>query len=380
MESLSDFILYVFVGFTLINCFFYVYLSRFCLNAEKNDLPDQVDLPPISIVICAKNEAKNLKNNIPFLLQQDYPKFEILLINDVSSDSTLEVMQDFARLSPAINIVDIACDDRHLHIPTAGSGGKKYALTQGIKNAKYPHLLFIDADCHPISDKWIRKMASGFSGKKSIVLGYGAYKKIKTSLLNKIIRFETLLTAIQYFGYAEHKNPYMGVGRNLGYTKTLFKRHRGFQTHEQVASGDDDLFINMAATATNTSIVYEKISHTLSEPKKTWRAWFRQKRRHTDVSHLYRTKHKLQLTGFYISQFIFITLFVPIAFIDHFSLAITVFIIMRYAIVWTVIAFGAEKLGEKDLIYYFPLIELFLIPLQLSIFISNLICTQKNWS
>ena len=287
-------------------------------------------------------------------------------------------MQGFANAHPNIQITNVPSQNHFGTMPYEKGESKKHALSLGIKNAKYEHLLFIDADCRPATPYWIKAMASGFTKGKSIVLGYGAYEKQNTGL-NMIIRFETLLTAVQYFGYAKNHNPYMGVGRNLCYTKSLFKKQGGFRAHAHVNAGDDDLFVNAAATATNTALVYKKAAHTLSVPKKTWVSWFRQKRRHTGVAQFYKPKHQMQLALFYLSQLIFLTLFIPLLF-STFIAPVLVILLIRYAVVWVIMGYGGEKLGEKGLIYFFPLIEIFLVPLQLSIFISNHFSTPKTWN
>src|SRR5690606_28466257 len=182
---------------------------------------------------------------------------------------------------------------------------KKYALTLGIKAAKHTHLLFTDADCKPLSKYWISEMSACFSDNKSIVLGYGSYSKVKKSLLNKLIRFETFLTAIQYFSFAKIGMPYIGVGRNMSYTKEAFFNTNGFMSHMYIRSGDDDLFINQIATAQNTEICFSIESFTESTPKKTYKEWLIQKRRHITTANHYKTKHKLLLALFYTSNMLF---------------------------------------------------------------------------
>src|SRR5690606_19950607 len=175
---------------------------------------------PISVIVCAKNEAENIKKFVPLLLEQDYPTFELVLIDDASIDETRELLEAFEKQYSNVKLVKVDNNE-------AFWGNKKYALTLGIKAAKYEYLLFTDADCYPISKHWIKNMSSNFTLKKTIVLGYGAYEKVKNSFLNKIIRFETLLTATQYFAWAKIGKPYMGVGRNLAYKKEEFFRVRG---------------------------------------------------------------------------------------------------------------------------------------------------------
>ena len=207
-------IFYIFLfSFSILIHFYLFIFSKFSFakaNSTKSSFPS------ISVIICARNEAENLKNNLPLFIHQEYPNFELVVVNDSSSDETLEIIEEFQEKYPQrIKIVNVEEVEKFW-------GNKKYALTLGIKAAKNEHLLFSDADCKPVSKHWIQEMSSQFSDKKAIVLGYGAYDKIKNSFLNKLIRFETLMTAIQYFSYTKIGLPYMGVGRNLAYTRSLF--------------------------------------------------------------------------------------------------------------------------------------------------------------
>ena len=276
----------------IIQAFFYVFFfSRFAFSKvqkkEKNKLP-------VSVIICANNEAENIQKFLPFIINQEYADFEIVLVNDHSTDNTLKVMKSFSVKHSFVNMITL----------TKGFSNKKKAVTIGINNAKYEHLLFIDADCKPNSKLWISEMISNFSSQKNIILGYGAYKKIKNSWLNKLIRFETLLTAIQYFSYAKLNLAYMGVGRNLAYIKSLFKKNNGFKTHQHIKSGDDDLFINQVAN-NNVACCYATNSFTISEPHTSFKKWIYQKRRHISTATSYKPIHQFLLGLFYISQFLF---------------------------------------------------------------------------
>lgn len=327
---------------------------------------------PISVLICAKNEAENLKKYLPSILNQDYSKFEIVLINDASIDNTLEIMESFAIKNDTIKIVDVKNIE-------AFWANKKYALTLGIKAAKYNHLLFTDADCKPISNHWIREMTSCFSKENTIVLGYGAYNKIKNSFLNKLMRYETVLTAIQYFSFAKLGTPFMGVGRNLAYNRDEFYKTNGFIKHMDVRSGDDDLFINEAAHSKNTTICFTKESFTTSIPKATFNAWFRQKRRHISTANLYQFKHKALLALFYITQVLFWVLsIILLSFLFDWQIVLSL-IVFRLIIQYLVIGFSVKKLNEIDLLYLLPVLELFLIGFQLTIFITNIISKPNHW-
>lgn len=333
----------------------------------------QSNFQPVSIIICAKNEAENLKVFLPAILAQDYPVFEVVLINDSSIDKTLEVMEAFKALHSNIKLVNVKNIE-------AFWGNKKYALTLGIKAARYNQLLFTDADCVPVSDRWVHDMSSCFSETKTIVLGYGAYIKEKKSWLNKVIRFETFLTALQYFSYAKSNQPYMGVGRNLAYTKTQFFEESGFMSHMDVRSGDDDLFVNQAATETNTAICFAQTSFTESMPKPTFDLWIRQKRRHVSTAARYKLKHKILLAVFYVSQLLFWILGVTLAcFLFHWEIVIAL-IVLRWGLVLAVAWSAAKKLNERDLVFFYPFLELFLILAQLFIFMNNTVSKPKHWT
>ena len=365
-----DFIFYTFIVVVFIQVVFYIFFfGRFAFL--KGHIKSSKNIP-VSVIICAKNEAKNLKTFLPSIIGQDYTDFEIVLINDASNDSTLKVMKRFEKEHQNIKIVDVKSIE-------AFWGNKKYALTLGIKASTHDYLLFTDADCKPLSKFWIKEMISHFSTEKSIVLGYGRYSKIKKSLLNKLIRFETLQTAIHYFSFAKIGLPYMGVGRNLAYTKKEFFNANGFINHIKVRSGDDDLFINQVASSQNTSICYTKESFTESVPKTTFKDWFKQKRRHVSTANHYKTQHKILLALIFSSQFLFWLLSL-ILFLFTFNWQIVCSLVLfRIILQYIIIGASSKKLEEKDLLAFLPFLEIFLIITQITIFINNLISKPNHW-
>jgi len=360
----------LFIVIVLIQFIFYVVIfSKFAFS--KDEKPSQKNVG-VSVLICAKNESDNLKEFVPKIIAQDYPKFEIILINDASDDDSFLVMKNFEEKHPNIKVVDVAPNDTFL-------SKKKYALTLGIKIAQYNFLLFTDADCHPVSNQWIKSMSSHFTNKKTIVLGYGAYNKIRKSLLNKLIRFETLLTAIQYFSFTKIGMPYMGVGRNLAYRKEEFFNSKGFTSHIQIRSGDDDLFVNQVATSKNTTINFNRESFTESIPNSSFKKWKHQKRRHVTTASHYKFFHKVILTLFFLSQLAFWILFVSLL-ITTFQLQwVLLLALFRFLFLFIIVGLSAKKLNELDLLVFLPFLELFLISSQLIIFISNLTSKSHIW-
>lgn len=361
------FLLYAFGSVVLIQIGYYLgVFSRFSY-AKKEIKPKNEQ--PISIVIACKNEAENLKKNLPLILQQQYTNFEIVLIDDASFDATSQVLKNFEKNNQNITIVTISKT-------TSYSGNKKNALTQGIAKAKHKHLLFTDADCIPKDKNWIQEIADSFIKDKEIILGYGGYKKEKT-WLNKLIRYETLLTAWQYFSYAKIGLPYMGVGRNIAYTKTLFTRANGFESHKNVRSGDDDLFVNQIANKDNLAICWE--AHTLSDAETSMTAWVRQKRRHITTATSYKPIHQFLLGLFFVSQFFFYGLLILLLSLGFQLKYVLLLAGIRFVFYYISLIPTAKKLNERDLIPWAVFLELFLILTQLRIFVMNLWRKPTEW-
>ena len=361
---------YFFIVVVAIQLFYYLIIfGKFAYSKAQKSTPKKI---PVSVIVCAKNEEENVAKFIPILAKQDYPDFEIVLIDDASSDATLDIFEAFETEYPNIKLVKVENNE-------AFWGNKKFALTLGIKAARKEYLLFTDADCYPTSKDWIKEMTSQFTMQKTIVLGYGKYDKIANSFLNKIIRFETMLTAVQYFSWAKAGHPYMGVGRNLAYKKEEFFNVNGFIDHMKIRSGDDDLFINQAANSKNTTICCTPESFTYSEPKKTFKEWFTQKRRHVSTASFYKPFDRVQLAGFYLSQLLFIILPILLLAFQYQWIIVLVLIGFRYLFAWLTLGFSAGKLKEKDVMYWFPIIEIMLIFTQLNIFLSNIFSKPVHW-
>ncbi|WP_259067419.1 glycosyltransferase [Mucilaginibacter sp. X4EP1] len=307
-------------------------------------------LIPVSVIISARNEAPNLLVNLPLIMQQNYHDFEVIVINDCSYDGTEEVLKGFKENYPALKIVTITEHDRF-------KTGKKFALTLGIKAAKNEHLLFTDADCKPASEHWISRMAANFAPDVQIVLGYSPYSRTR-NFLNPLIRFETIKSAINYLSAAVRGDAYMGVGRNLAYTKTLFFSVKGFASHMHVLSGDDDLFVNQNATSTNTVIEISRDSFVYTDAKTSLGSLFRQKKRHMGAGKLYKGRHKFALSIDALSGVLFyilLTLSLVFNFDPLLALGLFMFRLIIQLIVYTKLF---KHLKGKDLLWYFPFLDI----------------------
>ena len=293
----------LFIFAFIIQAFFYIfYFRKAILKKSIIESKNSSTNNPVSIIICARNEAENLKKNLPLILEQDYPNFEVIVVDDRSEDETEEILNEFASKYSHLKISRVKNEPKFIY-------GKKLALMLGIKSAVNEWLLFTDADCKPAGNQWLSMMQRNFNQNTDIVLGYGGYLK-EPGFLNMIIRFETAYTAMLYFGMARSGKPYMGVGRNLAYRKSLFFKNNGFATHTNLASGDDDLFVNETANAGNTAIEIHPGSFTWSVAEKNFKDWYRQKKRHLTTGSRYKKGTKFRLILENLSRVILLISFI----------------------------------------------------------------------
>ena len=361
-------ILFVIFVFTIITHILYafIFFIRLSFYKEKSNSFNK----GISVIICAKNEADMLSVNLPSFLEQDYPEYEVIVVDDQSEDGTKYILKDLEKKYFNLKVVTI---DPHV----ISRVGKKFPLSIGIKTAKYDYVLLSDADCKAYSKNWIYKMTSSFKSKE-IVLGISPYKKNK-GILNKFIRFDEFIVMLQYLSYALAKIPYMGVGRNLAYKKSLFFSVRGFASHIHIPSGDDDLFIKEVANKNNVAIQINKEADIFSHPKITFLDWFYQRKRHISTYKYYKNIHKGLLFLFPFSQFLFwfssILLFVfyPDLIVIY---SLFAFRILLYYIVYFPIM---KKLRHFDLFFIYPLMEFLSLFVQLFFVLLNIRYKKNSW-
>ncbi len=362
---------YLFCTVIAIQVFYYLYFfSR--LAFYKLADREVTNEHPVSVIICARDEAENLSKNLPGVLVQEYKtSHEIIVVNDNSTDEGRYVIDEFQKMFKNINHIQLT--QEAMMIP-----GKKFPLSIGIKSAKYEIVLLTDADCVPASEFWIQKIQEQYGEGIEIVLGYGAYHK-KPGLLNKLIRFETFHTALQYLSYALAGNPYMGVGRNLSYKKDVFLRNKGFSSINHIPSGDDDLFINKVAHKGNTAVVIDSQTHTLSEPKKSWGDWMTQKYRHYTTSKYYKPQHKFLLGLYSLTLFLVYPLLALSIIFFNWWMALAVFGIrlLIQAIVWFK---GMKHLNEQDLWPWFLLLDFWMFFYYLFTLPAIWKAPRKNWA
>jgi len=369
----NNFTSYLLIAFMVVVGIQIIYLFAFNFRLLIHNPKDTQsnNLPSISVVICARNEEDNLFKNLPKILEQDYPNFEVIIVNDQSVDNSKYIILTYQKNHPNIKYIEL---ERNKH----RQFGKKLPLTVGIKGAKNELIVVTDADCYPNSNQWLKHLAKNYNKNKQIVLGYSPYIKVK-GWLNKLIRFDTSNIAITYLSFAKTALPYMGVGRNMAYSRKLFELAGGFKKHYHIASGDDDLFIKEVANRKNVAIEIEPESFVYSLPKNTFKDWVNQKHRHFTTAPEYKLINKLFLGIFPLTLFLmYIILFILLFNTNWYPFVLTIFGV-RLLLYWLINGLLLKKLHQKDLIALYPIWEIVYAIVMPFIYYSNRGTEKNKW-
>lgn len=281
----------LFIFFLVVASIQVIYSILFLVALAKHKTQKMTTMPqPVSVIICAHDEEENLRELVPKLLEQDHPDFEVIIVNDRSNDGTYNFLLEETKRDSRLRMVNVDFLPAH-------ADAKKYGITLAMRVAKHDVVAVTDADCRPASSAWIRIMSESLDQRKLFVLGYSPYFR-ESGFLNLFIRFETLLTAVQYLSFAVLGRPYMGVGRNMVYRKSFFLSVKGFNDLLSVTGGDDDLFVNRHANAANTVVCIEPDTLMYSKAKSTWQEFFKQKIRHLSVGKKYKASDRYLLGVF----------------------------------------------------------------------------------
>ena len=320
--------------------------------------------PGVSVIIAVRNGSAQLKENLMDILLQDFLNFEILIVDDHSDPFERKNLEEIISISPRVQLL------------SSNEPGKKYALMTGIEEAKYDFILCTDVDCKPASKDWIRTMIE-HSIDHSIVIGYSPYQK-SSGWLNILIRFETLMTGIQYLSWAMNGRPYMAVGRNILYPKSLFLKAQPFHQHQDIPYGDDDLGLQAFAKS-SISVCVEKKGHVISMPATSWLQWLKQKHRHLSAAHFYKPgvwwqpgMYGMALIGHWVLLYFMIDTLAWWKWLPLFVIGI----LFRWltCIIWT------RKLGDKDVIILYPLLEIIYAAYLAVVGTVTIVAKRKTWN
>lgn len=321
--------------------FWGVLFTRLCRRAGA---PEPVLFPPLSVILCARDEAPRLAERLPAVLEQDYPGFEVIVVDHASTDGTAFVLEKLQALYPHLRVLH--CADQRV--------GKKIPLSLGLREARHEWVALTDADCRPASRAWLRELARSMGPGVDVVLGFGPLEKT-AGFQNAFARFEAVMAAIQYGSYALAGMPYMGVGRNLAYRKTLLKQQPS-DLRPGLLSGDDDLVVNAIAHSGNTSLAFTPAAFAWSAAPTGWMAFLRQKSRHLSASASYKPLHQALLGAWALS------------FLGHYAMGLLSLLNGSWALILAgylgrqIVAGGvffclSKKLEAPDLRWKFPLLD-----------------------
>lgn len=368
MNAFEITVLIVFTISMLVQAYFYFIFFALKSSIKETTKKTNLSSIPVSVIIAARNAANELKQNLPAILEQDYPEFEVIVTLDQTTDDSLQILKTFV---PKYNNLRVL-------INTHTQKGKKTALTNAINNSKHEYLLFIDADCRPVSKNWINLMVENFKEKKQIVLGAGLYDK-EASMLNSFVRYDSHFIAIQYAAAAKIGRPYMGVGRNLAYTKSVWKKNSGFEKHTGMLSGDDDLFVIEAGNSINTAVCFESDAITLSPGKNTISGFYNQKSRHISSSVKYKFVAKFLSGGELLSRSILIIALFTGLFTVLFPYLLALFILRLVLFANSVCKFG-RNIKNPLPVFHIIIFDIFAPLFYGSLFVYKLlIYNNKEW-
>lgn len=315
----------------------------------------------ITVIITAKNEAANLRSNLLDILEQDYPNFQVVVVNNGSDDSTAELLDDLSKIYSNLYVTYIPIGSEKLN-------NKKLAITVGIKAAKHDILLFTEPDSKPLSDKWILEVAREFNKGKEVVLGACRLIK-KRGVVNNYIQYDNILNGIRYLTPALLKRPWFGIGRNMAYRKDLFYKEKGFSALLNVENGEDNLFIDKIANKDNIAVVLSNESLVESNVADSTRAWRKDRssylRTKKHLSKLFSRVFALEVVSRYLFYILFLLLIVVgIQFRLNVSIAIAVLLFVIRFIVLLYVMNKVGKIYDSKRLYISHLIFDVLAPIE----------------
>lgn len=350
--SLTSLAFYLFILCFILQLSYWIFI--FSRSAFAKIQPSTSSSSPVSVVICGHNEGDNYPNFLPKILEQDYQDFEVIVVNDRSTDNSKTVLEVLENKYQHLHVIHLTDFDRK-------QIGKKYALTKGIEAAQHDILLLTDADSYPKSNQWIKIMADSLSDDKSIGIAYAPFDK-RSGFLNRFLRFDKLYIAIQYLSFGLVGLPYMGTGPNMIYHKKLFQQANGFNKHAHIVSGDDDLFVNEVATKENVAVILHPDSLMYCEPKETFKSFYHQKSRHLSTSWHYQLHHQL-LLGVLAQSHFWLYIFGAIALLNpNFPLIIGLAVVIRWSVMFLIVRKNALRFSDSDLLPWLPIMDILYVP------------------
>lgn len=221
-----------------------VYLVYYS-SVAKHKIENSNELEPVSVIVIVGNNAQYIEQGLPMLLEQEYPEFEVIVVNDCGGTEIDMELRKLARAYKNLRFTTIKRDVLFNH-------SRKIPLNIGIKAAKYENVIITDVDAQPTNEKWLSCMSQGFTNA-DLVIGYTGMD-VEKGLVNKYIRCSRFASSIRFLSAAIAQRPYKGIYNNIGYKKDLYFSHRGY-THLRMSIGEDDLFVQKVARHSAPQVV-----------------------------------------------------------------------------------------------------------------------------
>ncbi len=346
--------------------YFWFFFSRLAFLKQQSHAG--AGQPPVSVVLTASNQYEALSKNLPLLFEQDYPDFEVVVVNDNSDDDTDELLKTFAGKFPALRVVELTQSLNWFR-------GRKFPLSLGIKSAAHQLLLLTDANCTPEGPQWLQQMTSAFEGHTEMVLGYATCRT--GSHINSWLRFTAFYDAIFFLSAALAGIPFKGSGRNLSYKKALFYSHKGFSSHYTINAGDDELFVNKAATRRNVSVKVGSGAQVAFTKSSGFGTWLKSEKTRLQIRRYFKFRHRLLLHVFNLSNFLVYALLLFLLISGIQPLLVAGAFALRLLSQLLIFGLAQKRLTEKKLLLLSPVYEIFLILIDLCLWLM-LIFTRKN--
>ena len=372
LDCLDNIVVGLFGVSILIQLTYYLFVYLKVAVRKEDQIASQGDrLQPVSVIVCARNEEDDLAENLALILEQEYPDYEVIVVNDCSEDNTEQLLAEFKQKYSHLRTTIIKNDGSFLNF-------RKFANTVGIKAAQHEWLLFTYADCRPQSKQWIASMSKYFVEKKDIVLGYCSYHS-SAGFLNKWIRYDACFTAMQHFAFALLGKAYSGVGRNLAYRKSLFFANSGFAVHAHVLSDDDGLFVNKASKKHNVAVIDVDTARVKSKAHKTFKEWMWQKSKQIASSRFYSGAQSLGLTLEPLSRaFMWLTFAALMVIFPVFWQYILAGFLLRMIVFMLIVRAVCIKLNEPGILKYAVFFDFVMPFVHLYLFLFNRIQNIVN--
>jgi hypothetical protein len=327
---------------------------------------------PVSVILSGRDITPGMEDNLDKILKQDYPDFEVVIVNESPDEDNRLYLETLARKYPKLKIINIGENLNFFK-------GLKFPLSIGIKSSKNDIIIITDIYSIPKSSKWIESIQSNFNQKTDIVLGFSTYPH-KIGLFNQWLRFDNLQTSVRYLSFALLGMPYMGVGRNLSYRKTLFYKSHGFTSHYTLITGEDDLFVNQVAQKDSTRIEISEDSHTIFEGKIGFLEWLIQRKMHLETQMYFKLRHRVILGLNSVSLLLFYSAF---AILLIYAPAFWILFLSVFGVRTISSMFITKKcmmkLNEKELLLLSPVYELLLLIIIIFLRLSIIFIKSNKW-